>query len=153
LLSVMDCAGLVVSVPWLPKLKLVGDKVALGPESPPTPVKESVCELTTASSVMMIEALRGPNWLGVKVTFSVQLAPAPRLEPQVPLWSKSVALVPVIATLLITSSEPPVLVSVSTCGTLVVPTTNRPKLRPAGAGLRVAGVGGGGGADDPLPQP
>ena len=135
----------------MPKLKLVGDKVALGPESPPTPVKGSTCELTAASSVMVIEALRWPSWLGVKVTFRVQLAPALRLEPHVPLWSKSVALVPVIATLLITSSEPPVLVSVSTCGTLVVPTTTTGNLRLAGAELKVAGVGGG--ADDPLPQP
>ena len=97
----------------------------------------------------MIEALRGPNWLGVKVTFSVQLAPAPRLEPQVLFWSKFVALVPVIPTLLITSSAPPVLVSVSTCGLLSVPTTNTPKLKLVGARIRVGGVGGG----DQPPQP
>jgi len=81
----------------------------------------------------------------------VQLAPAPRLEPHVLLWSKSVALVPVIAMPLISSSEPPVLVRVSTCGLLVVPTTDTPKLRLAGARTRVGGVGGN--AGDPPPQP
>jgi hypothetical protein len=44
-----------------------------------------------------------------------------------------------------------VLVSVSACETLVVPTTNSPKLRLEGARLKPAG-GGGGGADAP-PQP
>src|SRR5580693_6928949 len=100
----------------------------------------------------MISALRGPNWLGVKVTFRVQLAPAPRLEPHVLLWSKSVALEPVIVTPLRASSEPPVLVSVSTCWLLWVAITQTPKLRVAGTAFRVAGVGGGDGCD-PLPQP
>ena len=36
----MKCAGLVVSGPLLPKVTLVGDKVALGPESPPPRFKE-----------------------------------------------------------------------------------------------------------------
>ena len=62
----------------------------------------------------------------------MQLAPATRLAPQVVLvWLNSAALVPVIATLSIASAEPPVLVSVSACGTLVVPTTNSLKLRLA----------------------
>jgi len=86
----------------------------------------------------------------VKVTLREQLAPAPRLEPHVLLRAKSVALVPIIATPPITSSELPVLVTVSTCGLLPVPTIHTPKFRLAGARLM---VGGGGGADDPLPQP
>jgi len=146
----MVCAELVVSVSWLPNARLVGNKVALGPESPPSLFKESACGLPTASSVMVIDALRSPNWLGVKVTFMVQLTPAPRLEPHALLRSKSVALAPVMATPLIASSELPVLVSVSTCEPLAVPTTQTPKPRLAGARLR---VGVGGGADDPLPQP
>jgi hypothetical protein len=148
LLNVMDWTALVVFTSSLPKLKLVGEKVALGPESPPTPVKENACEPIKASSVIMIEALRGPNWLGVKVTFRVQLAAAPRLEPHVLLCSKSVALAPAVATPLITSSEPPLLVSVSTCELLVAPTTTTPKLKLAGAITRAGGVGG---ADDPQP--
>src|ERR1700674_5072858 len=148
----MDCAGLLVPITWSPKTKLVGDKVALGPESPPTPFMESTCGLPTPSSAIVIEALRWPNWLGAKVTFRVQLTPAPRLEPQVLLRSKSVALVPVIAKLLIASSEPPVLVSVSTCWPLSVPTNHTPKPRLAGARFRVGGVGGGD-EGDPPPQP
>jgi hypothetical protein len=38
---------------------------------------------------MVIEPLREPVALGVKVTLRVQLAPAARLEPQVLVWAKS----------------------------------------------------------------
>jgi hypothetical protein len=44
-----------------------------------------------------MEALRGPAWLGVKVTLMAQFAPAARLDPHVLLWLKSAALVPVNA--------------------------------------------------------
>ena len=40
-------------------------------------------------SVMVIEPLREPVAVGVKVTLRVQLAPAPRLEPQLLVWEKS----------------------------------------------------------------
>src|ERR1700719_2631864 len=108
----MDCAGLVVPITWFPKVKLVADKVALGPELTPVPFREIECGLPTLLSVILMEVLRGPNWLGVKVTLMGQSAPAARLGPHEPLWLKSAALVPVIERPVITSSEPPVLVSV-----------------------------------------
>ena len=40
-------------------------------------------------SVMVIDPLRAPMAVGVKVTVIVQGAPAARLEPQVLVWEKS----------------------------------------------------------------
>ena len=61
------------------------------------------------SSLMVIEATRGPAWLGVKVTVITQLAPGDRLDPQVLLWLKSAALLPMDATPLIATARLPVL--------------------------------------------
>lgn len=100
---------------------------------------------------MVIEALRWPGSLGVKVTSNVQLVPAPRLEPHVLLWSRSKirGVGPRYRHAVDHQIEPPVLVNVSTCGgTLVVPTTTTGKLKLAGARLRAGGLGG---ADGPLP--
>src|SRR5712692_4744723 len=135
----MDCAGLVVPTSWLAKVKLVADKVASGPEVSPTPFRETECGLPTVLSVIVIEALRGPNWPGVKVTLMVQFAPAARLEPHVLLWLKSVALVPVSAMLLMTTAEAPVLVTVSACAPLRAPISCGAKLRPEGVRVRVSG--------------
>jgi hypothetical protein len=135
----MDCAGLVVPTDSLGKVKLAAERVALGPELTPTPLKETECGLPTLLSVIVMEALRGPIRLGVKVTPIVQFAPAARLERQVPLWLKSVTLVPAIATPLITSSEPPVLVSVSVWLLLAVPTNCTPKSRIEGVRVRLSG--------------
>jgi hypothetical protein len=59
---------------------------------------------------------------GVNVTLIVQLAPAAKLPPQLLVWAKLVAFVPVIPMLLISSEPlPPGLVSVTGCEALVVP--------------------------------
>lgn len=92
---------------------LVADQVALGPEVSPTPFRGTECGLPTVLSVMVIDALRGPTWVGVKPTVKAQFAPAARLELQVVVWLKSAALVPVNAMLLITTAEVPVFVTVS----------------------------------------
>jgi hypothetical protein len=89
---------------------------------------------------MVIAALRGPNWLGVNITFKVQFAPAAMLDPQVLFWPNSVALIPVIAMLLITTAEAPVLVITSACAPLVVP-TSCVKLRLPGERVSVSGSG------------
>ena len=39
--------------------------------------------------MIVIEPLREPVAVGVKVTLRVQLAPAAKLEPQVLVWAKS----------------------------------------------------------------
>lgn len=124
-----DRAGVVVPINSVPKSRLVPDKVALDPGTKPTPFNETDCGLPTVSSVMVMEALRGPAWLGVNVTVTVQFAPAARLEPQVLLWPKSAALVPAIVMLLIAKTEPLVLVSVTGCTPLVVPVNCAEKFR------------------------
>ena len=88
------------------KVRLVADKVAFGPETSPVPLKPIVCGLPAASSVMVTEAVRGPVWVGLKVTVMVQLAPAARPVPQVLVWLKSVAFVPVTAMLLMVNARP-----------------------------------------------
>ena len=104
----MDCAGLVVPTSWVANVRLAADKVALGPEVSPTPLRETECGLPTVLSVIVTDALRGPNWLGVKVTLMVQFAPAARLDPHVLLlWLKSAALAPVSAMLLTTTADYP----------------------------------------------
>ena len=89
--------------------------------------------------MIVIDALRGPTWLAVKVTVKVQFAPAARLEPHVLVWLKSVALVPVSAMLLIATAKAPVLVTVSVCEVLEVPMSCGAKLRLAGERVSVSG--------------
>ena len=67
---------------WLLKLMLCADNVALGPEVKPTPSNATDWGLPPVSSVIRMEALRGPAWVGIKVTFTVQFAPAVSVEPQ-----------------------------------------------------------------------
>jgi hypothetical protein len=70
---VIVCAVLLVFTVWLPKGRLVGDRLA----AVPTPVRTTVCGLPAALSLTLIEDLRGPAAVGVKVTPSRQLAPGP----------------------------------------------------------------------------
>jgi hypothetical protein len=69
--------------------------------------------------------------VGVKVTLIVQLAPAATLAPQVLVWAKS----PLAATLEMFRAALPVLVSVTVCGALVVPTFVPVNVRVVGARL------------------
>jgi hypothetical protein len=62
-----------------------------------------------ALSVIVTDALLGPRAVGVNVTLIVQDPPAPTEEPQVFVWLKSTAFVPVIAIPLMFSGAPPVL--------------------------------------------
>jgi hypothetical protein len=135
----MDCVGLVVPTDSLGKVMPVAESVAFGPELTPTPFKERECGLPAVLSAMVIEARRGPIKPGVNVTLIVQFVPGVRLEQEVLLLLKSVALVPAIATLLITRSRLPVLVSVSECVALVVPTSCALKSRPEGVRVRLSG--------------
>jgi hypothetical protein len=73
-------------------------------------------------------AVRAPTTVGLKVAVKVQLAPA-ATEPaaQVPVRAKSLALVPPKVMLLIVSAAVPVLVSVTLCAALDMPTCTLPK--------------------------
>src|SRR5437899_10601429 len=76
----MVFALLVVPTFCLPKDRLVGFKVAIGPT--PVPVRLTCCGLPPALSVMLIFAERFPLAVGVNVTLNVQLAPTATEVPQ-----------------------------------------------------------------------
>ena len=68
---------------------------------------------------MVIDPLRAPLVVGLKVTLIVQVAPELTVEPQVLVWAKS----PLAAMLVMLSEALPLLVSVTDCAALVVPIT------------------------------
>src|SRR5580658_8777104 len=76
LVRVTFCAALVTFTFWFPKLKLAGENEAVGaPDPVPVPVREAVCGLPGALSVMERVELRVPDFCGVKVTTTMQFAP------------------------------------------------------------------------------
>lgn len=92
----------------------------------PVPVRPTLSGLSPALSVNCRLAVRLPAAVGVKLTETVQFAPAAKVaEPvgQVLVCPKSVAFEPVIAIPLIESGAVPVFVSVTPCVALVVPTS------------------------------
>src|SRR5579864_5771192 len=84
------------------------------------PLRETVCGLPGALSVTESVPLKLPETPGVKVTLIVQLAPGGRLEPQVLVSAKLV----VAVMLVMLSAVLPLLVSVTDCGGLAVPTNS-----------------------------
>ena len=81
LVWVTVCAALVVPTVRETKVRLVGDRFAIG--ATPVPVRLTVCGLPVALSVTVI----APGWLpvdvGLNVTLMVHLAPAATEAPQV----------------------------------------------------------------------
>ena len=59
---------------WLPKVRLVGERLAAG--AVPVPERLTLCGLPVALSVRVTAAVRVPAAVGLKVTLIVQLAPA-----------------------------------------------------------------------------
>ena len=89
-----------------------------------------------------MDALRGPNWLGVNVTLIVQFAPGARLAPQVlALCANSAALFPTMAMPEIFKPELPMLLSVSVCAALALPTNCVEKFKLGGDNERMSGSG------------
>jgi hypothetical protein len=97
LVRVVVWAVLLVPTDWLPKERLVGERPSTG--AVPVPERLTAWGLPPALSLMLIEAARLPLAVGVKVTLTVQLAPAASELPQVLVWAKSLALAPAIARL------------------------------------------------------
>jgi hypothetical protein len=122
LLSITDWLGLAVLTNWVAKIRLVGTSVAFGPEVTPVPLNATDCGLAAALSVIVTDALRGPIWVGLKITEIVQCAPGNKLEPQLFVWLKSLGLVPATTMLLTASVIPPVFVRVTVWEGLMVPT-------------------------------
>jgi hypothetical protein len=63
--------------------------------------------------LMLIAASSAPTTVGVKVTLRVQLAPAARLAPQLPVCPKSAALLPPSVMLVMVNVAVPVLDNVT----------------------------------------
>jgi hypothetical protein len=84
----------------------------------PVPLRLAVCGLPAASSLTLSVPLRVPVAVGLKVTVIGQLAPAASVLGQVLVWAKS----PLAVIDVIVSGPVPVLLSVTVCGALVVPT-------------------------------
>src|ERR1700686_2606126 len=85
-------------------------------EDEPVPVREMMCGLPVALSVMVMAPVLVPVAVGVKVTVMVQLAAAATDVPQVLVW----AYCALAAMLVIVSAPVPPLVSVTVCAALVV---------------------------------
>jgi hypothetical protein len=88
----------------------------------PVPTRLTLCGLTPPSSPMVTHAFRNPVAAGEKVTVIVQLALAAMLVPQVFVSEKSHWLIPVTLIPIKFNCVLPVLVSVTPCGGLFVPT-------------------------------
>src|SRR5260370_42452234 len=118
LVIVTGSAGLALPTKRPLKTKLTGESVIAGAVIP-RPLSETVCGLPMALSVKVMEPLRVPTAVGVKVTKMVQLPRAARLLPQLLVWAKS----PLAAIVRLMSARTGlVLGSVTDCGAHGEPT-------------------------------
>src|SRR5437588_11092024 len=117
-----------------PKLRLPGLARRLMPKvsegAVPVPARATVWGEPAALSLMSRVALRLPGADGLKRTAIVRLSPGPRVGLPGPRAAvKSAVLAPAKLTAPIVSGAEPVLVRVTVCALLVVPTGCEPKLR------------------------
>src|SRR3989475_6603247 len=110
----------------------------------PVPARDTDCGLPTASLVMFTAAARAPGAGGVKLTLIVQLAPgatepAPLGQVLPAAKAKSAACAPVMV-MLVRFSGAPLLVRVTVCAALVVPTRCLPKALLVAESVAVGGV-------------
>ena len=120
LVSVTGAAALVIPTNTPVKLRLPGDSVTAG--ATPVPLIGTLCGLPAALSVILTVDDRLPVLVGLKVTLIVQLAFAARDEGEVLVSEKSAVLLLDILMLVKDKDAFPVLVSVTICGVLPMPT-------------------------------
>jgi len=72
---VMACAALVTPTAWLAKLRLLGERLAMGAELPPVPERLTVWGLPATLSLKLRVPVRVPLAPGVKDTLIGQLTP------------------------------------------------------------------------------
>jgi hypothetical protein len=89
------------------------------------PLRETICGLPAALSVIVTVPVTLPVVLGTRVTLMAQFAPAASVAPQVLVSAKFA----VTSMLVIDSGAVPPLVSVMSRGSLVEPTSSSPKVR------------------------
>ena len=102
-------------------VKELGARLASAPV--PVPVRLMLWVAGLALSATVIEPVRDPLVVGVKVTLTVQEAPGARLEPQLLVWEKS----PLAVMLEIVRAAPPLLAKTIAWGELAVPRVWLPK--------------------------
>src|SRR6202035_3196470 len=111
-------------------MPVVGLRLTAG--AVPVPLNATLCGVPLALSAIDKLALRLPAAVGEKVALTLQLAPTAivfGLSGQVVPGVKSAGLVPPTVTLLIVSGALPLLVTVTDCDPLLVPTAWLPKAR------------------------
>ena len=104
----------------MPKLSDVRDKAAIAPV--PVPEKATVCGLPPALSVIARLADLAPIALGLKTILMLQLLPRATDVPQLLVWLKSLLVAPVMEIPKIVRAAFPLLVSVTLCAVLELPT-------------------------------
>lgn len=114
------CAVLVVPTRCELNVRLVLDRVGTG--ATPVPLR-STTWVPGASEVIVRLPVRSPLAVGANLTSIVQLKLAPRVAAQLLVGMKSPLFVPVMVTPEIFSVAVPLLVRVTACGALVVPTS------------------------------
>jgi len=133
----VDSAAEVVDTCWLPKERLVGEKLAM--DCVPVPDKATVCGEPTALSVKDSAAVFAPELVGVNVTLTLQVAfGASDVTHVFAEIVNMAALVPVSATAEMVRVAPPVLVTVVDSAALVVSTRVLGKAIEAGLKLIAA---------------
>jgi hypothetical protein len=130
LVTVTDFVALLFPTNTPRKLRLAGDSVIAG--AVPVPLKATLCGLPAALSVTLTVDVRLPVLVGLNTALIVQLALAASVDPQVFVCVKSRRLPPVTLMPFNESVDVPVLVSVTTCAVLLVPTVWLPKVNEVG---------------------
>jgi hypothetical protein len=120
LVRVIGSTALVVPRVWLPKFRLLAVRLTAG--VPPVPVRFTVWGLPARLSAMLTAAVRVPVAVGVNVTLIVQLPPTASEPLHVVVSAKSPTLAPIRLMRVIVKLAVPVLVTVTLCTALVVPT-------------------------------
>ena len=108
-----------------------GDTESAGPM--PVPVSATVCGLPGSELVTTRVADLAPSAVGRNITVAmVQLLPLKMVVLQVEVNAKSPGFAPAFATWILVRDVGPRLVSMNTCGALLVPTIWLPKAQLAG---------------------
>jgi hypothetical protein len=126
LVTVTFCAGLVEFIGCDANVRLLGVTVTVGAVVVvPVPVSGTACGLPVALSATLIAPVRVPAAVGLNVTLIAQWALAASvagLTGQVLVSAKSPLFVPVTVIPVMVNAVVPVLVNVTLCAALVVPT-------------------------------
>lgn len=132
---------LVVPTLWAAKVRLVTEKLT---GSTPFPVRLYSCVLTAALSMKVTEPLIDPGMDGLKVTETLQVAPAPSVPPQGVVPVPTTAMSPLATKFVMFTGERLLFLTVTVFAAEAVPTSV--PLKPRLRGVNVSG-------DVPPPEP